>query len=232
MRAVGYTRVSGRNQVEGHGFERQEEAIRGFCQVAGVEVVRVYREEGVSGTLGEADRPAFAAMVSDMIREGIEAVVVEGLDRLARELRIQEQLLVYLASKGLSLHSARTGEDVTAAIAEDPMRRAMVQIQGVFAELEKGLLVRKLRQAREAKRLETGKCEGRRGYWELAPGVIEEVKRLRRGYGSRRGLTYREVAERLNAEGVIMLSGGTWTGHSVQMLMRRESTRIKGREKE
>ncbi len=226
MRAVGYVRVSGRNQVEGHGFERQEEAIRGFCQVAGVEVVRVYREEGVSGTLGEADRPAFAAMVSDMIREGIEAVVVEGLDRLARELRIQEQLLVYLASKGLSLHSARTGEDVTAAIAEDPMRRAMVQIQGVFAELEKGLLVRKLRQAREARREETGKCEGRRGYAELAPELIEKVKRMRRSYGSRRGMTYREVAEHLNAEGYRTLSGGLWTGHSVQMLMRRASRRV------
>ena len=44
--------------------------------------------------------------------------------------------------------SASTGEDVTATMRDDPMRKALIQIQGVFAELDKSLLVRKLRKGR------------------------------------------------------------------------------------
>ena len=68
---------------------------------------------------------------------------------MAREYRIQEQLLIYLVSKGIDLISANTGENVTQAIQDDPMKKAMVQIQGIFSELDKVLLVRKLRKARE-----------------------------------------------------------------------------------
>jgi site-specific DNA recombinase len=109
------------------------------------EIYRVLREEAVSGTLGEADRPVFQEMFSEILRDGVMTIMVEGLDRLARELRIQEQLLIYLASKGITLISACTEEDVIAAVHEDPMRKAMLQIQVVFVELGKNLLVRKLR---------------------------------------------------------------------------------------
>ena len=44
--------------------------------------------------------------------------------------------------------SASTGEAVTATMRDDPMRKALIQIQGVFAELDKSLLVRKLRKGR------------------------------------------------------------------------------------
>jgi len=40
----------------------------------------------------------------------------------------------------------------------------MVQMQGVFAELEKSKLVKKLRKAREAVRERDGRCEGRKPY--------------------------------------------------------------------
>ena len=44
----------------------------------------------------------------------------------------------------------QTGQDVSEAMQKDPMLKALVQIQGVFAELEKNLLVRKLRRARDS----------------------------------------------------------------------------------
>ncbi len=55
----------------------------------------------------------------------------------------------------------------------------MVQIQGVFAELDKSLLVRKLCKAREQKRVESGKCEGRKGYKDTPEGIA-----LPKGYKS------------------------------------------------
>jgi hypothetical protein len=49
---------------------------------------------------------------------------VERLDRLAREYVVQEQLLIYLASKGIVLLNASSGENITEAINSDPMKKA------------------------------------------------------------------------------------------------------------
>ena len=54
-----------------------------------------------------------------------------------------------MASKGIDLISARTEAKVTEAVQTDPMRKALVQIQGIFSELEKSLLMKKLRKVAE-----------------------------------------------------------------------------------
>jgi len=212
-----YLRVSGVGQVTGTGLDRQLEEIRAWASKHGYEIGGVYREEGVSGATDEGARPAFREMVAAILRNGVRTVVVEGLDRLAREYRIQEALLVYLASKGITLISARTEEDVTAAVMGDPMRRALVQMQGVFSELEKSLLVRKLRVAREQVRSERGKCEGQRGYAEIDPDLVKRIRRLRRlpHKGAARKRTWREIAEILNAEGRSTKRGGPFTASNV-----------------
>ena len=199
---VAYLRVSGKGQVDGTGFDRQLDAITAWAKHTGATVERVYREEGVSGTLDESHRPQFAAMVEDLLSNGCRTVVVESLDRFARDLSVQMQLLAYLISKGLTLISATTGDDVTAAVADDPMRRAMVQMQGIFSELDKNLLVRKLRKGREKRRSEAGKCEGRPFFGER-PGEPETLERIKELYrkprdGQRRSL--QEIADLLNQE--------------------------------
>ena len=217
-KAYGYLRVSGLGQVNGDGFSRQLDAIHVYADKIGIEIVGVFRELGISGTADENARPAFAEMVGAILRNGIDTIVVESLDRLAREYRIQEHLLVYLASKGIRLLSARTEEDVTAAIVADPMKKALVQIQGVFAELEKGLLVKKLRLARERVRATKGKCEGRKAYGETAEeqAVIRHIRALRR---ARKGLTRRSlqtIAGMLNDEGLTTKTGARWTATQVK----------------
>ena len=55
-------------------------------------------------------------------------------------------------------------------------------MQGIFSQLDKSLLVKKLRKAREQKRKETGKCEGRKGYIDLNPlraGLVERPEDYR-----------------------------------------------------
>ena len=220
IRAFGYVRVSGKSQVDGYGFDRQEEAIRNYAEKAGYEIVSLFREEAVSGTTGEADRPAFQEMMTEILRDGVKTVIIEGLDRLAREYRIQETLLIYLASKGVKLLSARTEEDITEAVQADPMRKALIQIQGIFAELEKNLLVKKLRNARDKARAEKGKCEGQKGYSVIAPQTIEEIKKLRRKPKGGNRLTYVQIAEELNRRGVKTAKGKEFTGQIVQNILR------------
>ena len=182
--------------------------------------MEVYREEGVSGTTDETDRPAFQEMVSAILKNGVRTVIVEGLDRLAREYRIQETLLVYLAAKGIILINARTGENVTEAISADPMKKALIQIQGVFAELEKNLLVKKLRVARKAKAEETGKCEGRKSYQEAAPELVARIKALYRKPRNGKRKTLQQIAELLNAEGSFTLDGKPWTRQNLHRVIK------------
>jgi DNA invertase Pin-like site-specific DNA recombinase len=221
MQAYGYARVSGLGQVGGDGFTRQEEAIQTFARDRRLRLVKTFREEGVSGTLAEDSRPAFQEMIAEAEREGAEAIIVEGMDRLAREYRVQESLLVFLAAHGFILYSARTGEDVTQAISSDPMRKALVQVQGVFSELEKGMLVRKLKTARNRIRAGNKKCEGRKGYADSAPEIIAEIKRLRRKPKGRPRATYAELAESLNQAGHTTLTGAPFTSAVVGNILAR-----------
>lgn len=230
VKAFAYLRVSGKGQLDGSGFDRQLETIESFCSKEGYQIQQVF-EEQISGTTGEEDRQEFALMVSAILKNGVNTIVVESLDRLAREYRIQEQLLIYLASKGIDLIAANTGENITEAINSDPMRKAMVQIQGVFAELDKSLLVRKLRKAREQKRASDGKCEGRKGYKDTEEGIalLKEIRRLRRRRKGGKGRTYDQVSEELNQQGYTAANGKPFTGNTVKGILHRQKT--KGRKK-
>ncbi len=98
-----YLRVSGLGQVDGYGFDRQEKTCRAYAKANGYEVGGVFKEGGVSGCNDVEDRPAFQEMMASILANGVKTIIVESLDRLAREYRIQEALLIYLASKGGSL---------------------------------------------------------------------------------------------------------------------------------
>ena len=215
MQAFGYVRVSGKGQVDGDGFTRQEETITGYAEKAGYQIVRFFREQGVSGTKGELDRPVFQEMMEEVLRNGVKTIIVERLDRLAREYRIQETLLIYLASKEVILINASTEENVTEAVQSDPMKKALIQIQGIFAELEKSLLVKKLRKARERKREQGEKCEGRKSYAEVKPEILEEIRVLRRKPRKGKRLTYQEIAVRLNEKGLTTVDGKPFTASNV-----------------
>jgi len=166
MHAVGYCRVSGKNQIEKFGFDRQEEKIKRYCKRNKITLEQIYKEQ-VSGTKGESDRPEFTSMINGLLSNGTRTIVVESLDRLAREYRIQEQILFYLASKEIDLISADSEENITQEIQKDPVKKALIQMQGIFSELEKSRLVKKLKDAREKKKAATGKCEGAPAYGEL-----------------------------------------------------------------
>ena len=106
----------------------------------------------------------------------------------------------------LSLISVSTGEDVTAAISNDPMTRAMIQIQGVFAELEKSRLVERMRRGldlmrdpeRNSRRTRSGgvKVEGARRLTELQPGLLENAVRMKK-----RGTPNAQISRELHALG-------------------------------
>jgi len=163
-------------------------------------LIQVY-QEAMTGT--DTDRPVFTKMLADLLANACRIVILERLGRLARDLGIQLQLVGLFCSKGITLISADTQQDVTAAFSGDPMLKAMIQVQGVFAELVKSILVAKLRKAREAKKAKMGRCQGRKpyGFFDGEDKVVKRIKQLHRNPRGGKRLGPYQIARILNQEG-------------------------------
>ena len=220
-KAVVYMRVSGQGQVNRTGLGRQKDTIDSFCKINRLKIVGYY-SEAHSGT--KDNRPIFNQMLEEILSNSVRTIVIESLDRLARDLGVQMRLLAVLMANNISLFSATTGQNVTDAMQSDPMLKAMVQMQGTFAELDKSLLVRKLRKSREKIRRETGRCEGRKpyGYYEGAKEIINYIFKLYKKPRGEKRLGFYEIANRLNKEGVPSRKGlGFWTGTAIKNIIER-----------
>jgi len=217
--AFAYLRVSSKGQIKGHGFSRQSETVEEFASKNGYSIKETFRD-AFTGT--EADRPEFNCMVGTMLGNGVLTILVESLDRLARDVMVQSLLLSKLAQHGITLVNCITGEDVTASMNDDPMRKALIQIQSVFSELEKNRLVAKLRRARQAKKETIGKCEGRKAFGEKAgeQETVEMMRSLRRKRSGKR-LSFARIAATLNERRVPTRTGALWQTTTVRNILCR-----------
>jgi len=159
-KAFAYLRVSGKGQVNGDGFPLQLKAIREYAKAHDIRIVKIYREEGVSGTKDMENRPALLEMMHALHSNGVKLILVEKLDRLARDLMIQETIIGDLRKYGFELVSVAEPD----LCKDDPTRKLMRQIFGAIAEYEKTMIVIKLSGARQRKKARTGRCEGRKPY--------------------------------------------------------------------
>jgi DNA invertase Pin-like site-specific DNA recombinase len=136
--------------------------------------------------------------------------------------QVQSLLLAKLAQHEITLIKCVTGEDVTASLSDDPMRRALIQIQSVFSELEKSRLVSKLRRARAAVKQKTGKCEGRKAFGEK-PGERETVDLMRalRRKRNRKRMSFAKIAVELNSRKIQTRTGAVWHTNTVKNILAR-----------
>lgn len=193
IRAFIYLRVSGKGQVDGDGFERQLIACQQYADANAIEIVEVFREEGISGGRELDDRPALSELFAALEENGVKTVIVEKLDRLARDLLIQETIVADMQKKGYTLFST-TEPDL---LSNDPSRILIRQVFGAIAQYEKSMIVLKLRGARQRKKMKTGKGEGRYAFGER----IEEQRALGAISGMmEQGWKATDIARYLNQE--------------------------------
>ena len=216
IRAFAYLRVSGRGQIEGDGFKRQEIAIRAYAEAHGLKVSKVFREEGISGTSELHGRKALLELLAKQAN-GAQIVLIEKLDRLARDLMVQENLIADIQKRGFRLISVAEPD----LLENDPTRKLMRQIIGAICEYEKQMIVLKLRGARERAKAQHGKCEGRKLYGFRAgeADVIAQMKALRES-----GTSFRQIATVLNAERIkTRTTGKRWYGSAVSQILCRST---------
>lgn len=214
-KAYSYLRVSGAGQIEGDGFDRQTEAINKYAAKAGLTLEQAFREEGVSGAKELVNRPALQDLLLAIDSGEVRIVLIEALNRLARDLMVQETILGDFRKRGITIISV-TEPDLCS---DDPSRKLMRQIFGAIAEYDKAMIVLKLRGARQRMKARTGRCEGSKpfGVSEDHRPVIDRILSLRAA-----GMAVDSIAVALNAEGHKSKTGGRWHGSSVRNVLLRE----------
>jgi DNA invertase Pin-like site-specific DNA recombinase len=215
--AFGYVRVSGKGQLHGDGFQRQKLAIEAYAAKHSLRIVKIFYEKAVPGATELDNRPALGELLEALAANGTKIVLIERLDRLARDLMVQETILGDLRKRGFELVSVHEPD----LCSNDPSRVMMRQIFGAIAQYDKAMIVAKLRGARDRKRAATGRCEGRPfyGHYDGEQNVIARMRELRAT-----GLTYDRVAERMNAEGLPTRSRGRWHAMMVHRVLKREAS--------
>lgn len=224
-KALSYMRVSSRTQVDGDGFPRQRATIAAFAAARGLDVVEEFRDEGVSGTLGLADRPGLTALLEATTADGVRTVLVEKADRLARDLVESELILRTFREQGIRVVEAEGGTDLTNGSDDgNPTGVLIRQVLAAVAQFEKSGLVAKLRAARDRVRRQRGRCEGPPAYGVRdaeAAGLKRLLELAADPAGNRRSLA--EIAAALNSEQVPTRSGRPWARSTVQTLLARHA---------
>ena len=221
-KAFAYLRVSGRGQIHGDGFARQLSEIKQYASANDLKIVRVFQEKGVSGTKETMDRPAWAEMMATLHSNSVHTIIVEKLDRVARDLMVQEAAIADVQKHGFTLISVAEPD----LMAKDPTRVLMHQLMGAVAQYDKSQIVAKLRGARMRKRAREGRCEGRKpyGFYDGEREVIERMRALRA-----EGLGYDRIAMRMNADGLATRTRGRWHGVMVNRILSAQSARKEAR---
>lgn len=142
-RAVLYARVSTPDQH----LETQLYDLRKLASQRGFEVVREYCDRGVSGS--KAKRPGLDSMMSDARRGEFSVVLVSAFDRIARSSKNFLEIVDELSSLGIEFISARESIDTSG-----PMGRMFLTMVGSIAELERSLIVERIRAGMRRAKLE------------------------------------------------------------------------------
>lgn len=229
MRLVAYLRVSTDRQAEdGLGLEIQEQRIREWAKNNGHVIALVCKDEGVSGTHGLDQRDGLGAVLEALRGAVAQGVVVYRLDRLARDLVVQEQLLAELWRMGAAVFS--TSESESSYLKddpEDPSRKLIRQVLGAVSEYERAMISLRLRAGRKRKAENGGFAGGGLpfGYRSDGDTLVEDEQetatlcRIRTLKES--GLSLRGIAATLESEGLSPRRGSRWHPGTLAPIVRR-----------
>jgi site-specific DNA recombinase len=129
LRAVGYRRVSMREQVDGFSLAAQENNIKQYVASQGWHLLELYTDAGISAKK-DSHRPAMEQLMSDAQVNAFDVVVVDKVDRFYRHLRGLLGALDQLNSSNISFVSVQERLDFTTV-----WGKLMLTVLGTLAEI-------------------------------------------------------------------------------------------------
>lgn len=233
MRLAGYLRVSTEQKAEkGLGLNVQGQAMKEWAKQNGHRIVSWHTDAGVSGSNGLDTRIGLPDALDAVRSRHVEGVVVYRLDRLARDLIVQETLLADIRRMGGEIFSTAASEDAYLKDdPADPSRKLIRQVLGAVSEYERAMIALRLRSGRRRKAEEGGFAYGSPAYGYVAVGgelfpeereqtTVQRIRALRTD-----GLSLRQIAAQLDEEGHKPKRGEHWSAMAVKRVLDRELSR-------
>ncbi|MBK7202861.1 recombinase family protein [Candidatus Amarolinea dominans] len=200
-RAAVYVRVSTEDQAaSGYGLDVQRERCAAMAVVKAWQVVKVYADEGLSGTLPVEARPGLAGLMAAAAAGELDAVIVLALDRLGRKTGLVLDVVDQLAACSVEVVSVKEALDTTT-----PSGRFVLTLFAALGQLERDTIVQRTTDGRNVR----GRRDGERGgavplgyrrVWDSAGVASVEVDQeaavtVREVFNMRSaGMTMRQIA--------------------------------------
>jgi len=230
MRAVGYVRVSTENQngSDAYGLETQRTAIVKYCLDNGLELMQVFEDPALSGSLQPLERPGLLALMDLLRASDVERVVVPRLDRLSRDTMLSLWLEKEIRKEGAELISISEPYRW-----DDPTQKLLLTMVAAFAEFERSLITSRLSSGRKTKARQGGYAGGKAaiGYKECRGSkalTVDEDKAatVRRVFELKEATpdaTLQKIASILNAEGHTTKEGKLFRPMQVKRILDRKA---------
>jgi site-specific DNA recombinase len=230
-RAAIYARVSSEEQREGQTIDSQIAELERFTSEKGWVIAGVYKDEGWSGAL--LSRPALDRLRDDAARKQFDLVLLNDVDRLARDVAHLGIVKRDLERCGVRVVFRKLPSD------ESPTYNLMVNVLGSFAEFEREMIADRTRRGRRHKvevrqkflgaiasygyrYVPKDRASGQDGYLAV---VAEEAALVRQMYEwvDGEGLSAHQVVARLNQAQARARKGGKWAKSTVLRILRNET---------
>lgn len=231
LRAALYARVSTEEQREGQTIDSQIAELERFAGTQNWPIVGTYKDDGWSG--GVMERPELDRLRDDAQKGLFDAVLINDVDRLARDVAHLGVIKRDLERKGTKVIFRKLPTDTS------PTSNLMVNILGSFAEFERELISDRTRRGRrhkvEARKQYLGsntaygycyipmdRRTDRAGILEINPKEALVVRSIFE-WVDREGLSARRVVKRLNERGIPPRKGAAkWAKSSLLRILRSE----------
>ena len=181
MKVIVYARVSSSNQNP----DNQLNDLRLIAKRNDWTIIQEYVDAGISGAKGRDKRPEFDAMLKSAMRKDADLVMFWSIDRASRNLSHLVEMMNDLHSKNVGMYFHQQSIDSTT-----PSGKAMLQMAGVFAEFERGMLRERVLSSHARARAE-GKTIGR-------PSQINDALKTSIQFMRDKGVGIKKIAKELN----------------------------------
>lgn len=225
--AVAYIRVSTEEQVNlGVSLEAQESRIKAYCAASGLNLVALFRDEGVSAGLPLERRPQGAQMLRTLEAGKASSVIAVKLDRLFRNTLDCLANVESWDRQGTTLHLLDLSVNTSTAAG-----RAFLQMAAAFAEMERNLIRERTEGALAHKRANRQVYNhvpygfDRQGK-ALLPNAAEQdvIRRIREMDAN--GVPMLHIAATLTTERIPTKRGGHWYASTVRAILNNPIHRL------
>lgn len=241
-RAAIYARISNDPRVDdtsprrggdGLGVERQQEDCRALADTLGWDITSIHVDNDISAYSGKT-RPGFEALLDEVKRGEIDAVLCWHTDRLYRSMKDLERIIEIAEAASISIRTVQGGDiDLSTSAG-----RMVARILGSVARQESEHMSERRRRfnRQKAERGQWQTANRTFGYDMAGNPVPDEADAIRRAVVDvLAGTSIQEIARRWNAQGLkTTLAGrvqrnphtgkdivvsGQWTGRRVRRLL-------------